>query len=105
MALRRSRSSVRANIAGMRVGGFKMAINKVNKAKVYSTKHSRKLKKDVRCGWNRSLKQAFDFYNLKFIDMFKSKLARDSFLDRKMVELLCSQSNPFLIVNPVRRRI
>jgi ribosomal protein L20 len=105
MTLRRSHKLVRKQSSGMRVGGFKMAVNKTNKARVYSSKHSRKLKSVVRTTWNRSIKQSFDFYNLKFMELFKSRLSRRTLLDRKMVDSLCSLHHPFLLVNPIYRSI
>ena len=103
MTLKPSRKLVRKRSAGMRVGGFKMAVNKTNKARVYSSKHSRKLKSVVRTTWNRSIKQSFDFYNLKFVELFKSRLSRRTLLDRKTVDALCSLHHPFLLVNPIYR--
>jgi ribosomal protein L20 len=105
MSLKPSRKLVRARSSGMQVGGFKMAANKTNKARFYSSKDSRKLKGFVRSTWNRSIKQSFDFYNLKFVELFKSRLSRRTLLDRKMVEALCSAHYPFLLVNPTYRTI
>lgn len=105
MTLKPSRKLVRTRSSGMRVGGFKMAVNKTNKARVYSSKHSRKLSSSVRMGWNRAVKQSFDFYNLKFMELFKSRLSRRTLLDRKMVDALCSLHHPFLLVNPIYRSI
>lgn len=105
MSLKPSRKLVRASSSGMRVKGFKMAINKVNKSRSYSSEHSRKLKNSVRKDWNRSIKQTFDFHNVKFMELFKSRLSRRTLLDRKMVESLCSLHHPFLLLNPVYRTI
>lgn len=105
MSLRPSRKLIRSSSSGMRVKGFKMAVNKVNKSRSYSSKHSRKIKNCVRIGWNKSIKQSFDFHNVKFMELFKSRLSRGTLLDRKMVESLCSLHHPFLLLNPVYRTI